>query len=198
MTAHYLPLSFPRPIQLPQHVTYLVKLVGVVIAALKLLVKHTILLREDLHHLLGSLHNRKGIWSKLLAGGGRWRLWSCQAHGKRKRQGDGVQGPTDGGRLRGHGTMLLHRGWKGELAWPAVREERTRHQTPEGEEGRSPAQAVTGLPWAGATHALPHTQQVQAQRHLLYSSHQHWLLGRQWTSQSLLSGRDRQATLELD
>lgn len=119
--AHHFPLSFSQPIKLPQHVTYLVKLVGIVIAALKLLVKHTILLCEDLHHLLGSLHDCKGIWSKLLARGGGWRLWSSsQAHGKRKRQGDGVQRSTDGGSLRGHGAVLLHRGWKGKLAWPAV------------------------------------------------------------------------------
>lgn len=134
------------PFKLPRHGTYLVELVGVVIAALKLLVKHTVLLCEDLYHLLGSLHNRKGIWSKLLAGGGWWGLCSRQAHGERKRQGDRVQRTTDGGGLRGHGAMLLHRGWKRQLAGAAVKEERTSQLSDSRghrEGGRPPTQALS-------------------------------------------------------
>jgi hypothetical protein len=66
----YLSLSQDLSNYLGMSRTYLVELVSVVIAALKLLVKHTVLLCQDLYHLLGSLHNRKGIRSKLLVGGG--------------------------------------------------------------------------------------------------------------------------------
>lgn len=132
------------------------ELVGVVIAALKLLVKHTVLLCEDLYHLLGSLHNREGIWSELLAGGGRWGLWSRQAHGKWKRQGDRVQRTTDGGSLRGHGAMLLHRGGKRQLAGATAREERTSRQTPEEvweKEGHAAKGIVSGFVRQGS--AMP-------------------------------------------
>lgn len=104
------------------------ELVGVVIVTLKLLVQHAVLLSEDLHHLLGSLHDRERVRAKLLAGrgGGRGRR-GAQGHGRSERQGHGVQRPADRGVLRGHRAVLLRRGRERKLAWAAAREQ-TRSQ----------------------------------------------------------------------
>ena len=121
------------------------ELVGVVVVTLKLLVQHAVLLGQDLHHLLGSLHDGERVRPELLAGGGGGRgLRGRQGHGQRERHGHGVQRPAGRGVLGGHRAVRLHCRRERELAGAAAREVDTgRHTRETGEQGGGVGGGVT-------------------------------------------------------